>query len=181
MLTGKRLCWPLMWSPGEERGCDGSTDQVQAEQQAGWLAGRAVPRALIQQPGDNCARGMALLRCLHSLIGPVSVNNVFVSSMAVTKKLCKCSVRLAWTSCSKVNHFVRALGSPLEKDRRVMILLRWESYCALFQLISTNISFRDPMLSQAWFKVPGLFVISAVAVQYALVLYMLEAFVLYMS
>lgn len=79
---------------------------MQAEQQEGWLAGKAVPRTLIQQPGANCARGMALLRCLHSLIRPVSVNNVFVSSMAVTKKLCKCSVRIVWTSYSKVNHAV---------------------------------------------------------------------------
>lgn len=77
--------------------------EVRAEQQAGQLAGSAVLGALIQLPGANCARGMALLRCLHSLIGPVSVNNASVSSMAPTKKLCKCSVRIAWTSYSKVN------------------------------------------------------------------------------
>lgn len=67
--------------------------------------------------------------------------------MAVTKKLCECSVRIAWTSYSKAGH-VRALGSPLESDRSYSSAMSKE----LLHLISTNlnqcvsITLREPML-----------------------------------
>lgn len=98
--------------------------------------GSAVPSELSQRPGANCARGMALLRCLHSLITPASVNNTFVSNMAATKKLCKCSVRLAWTSSSEVNHALWVPGSPLENDRGALTIQLWPCSCfTVFQLI----------------------------------------------